>query len=342
MQAQLPSSVLGLLVTACDFVLTRQKEKEYVWTMKKPLQLTFVKILFVLVRYLAFLIHIVNIVLSSIWTVKFPGVLRPPDEVCMTLLIFQIISSHSMLLLLQLILMLRVFALYNRSLRMGIFLFLLLVCKLAVSAYSSLWENMHVLRHLKFGEYCIPRITLKEQSVRNPTLVFIYGELLVQFIIHGLSWKRTIWDLRQYYSHSRPVLLSVVNRDGLKVFTGILVAMAAIGLSTLKISFPVAFVFPCFVSLISALGCRMILNLQTLDALTETGPSSEQNKELELTTINNSIMATSDAPWDSTTFQLDESNLHRYTHITRETSSREAERVMENSVPVRRLYDGLV
>ncbi|KAJ4483272.1 hypothetical protein J3R30DRAFT_3447332 [Lentinula aciculospora] len=115
MEALLPSSVLGLLVAGCDFALTRHKEQEYVWTRKKPFRLTFVKCLFILVRYLAFLIHIVNIILSTIWTVKFSDAERPPEEVCRSLMVFQIASSYSMLFLLQMILMLRGLFTISRS-----------------------------------------------------------------------------------------------------------------------------------------------------------------------------------------------------------------------------------
>ncbi|KAJ3915316.1 hypothetical protein F5877DRAFT_69982 [Lentinula edodes] len=169
----------------------------------------------------------------------------------------------------------------------------------AMSIYTSFSKSAHSPRHIKFG---------------NPTLVFIYGELLVQLVIHGLAWKRTIWDLRQYYSYPPPALLSVLNRDSLKVFMGISVAMAAVGVATLKIFFPVTFIFPLFISLVSALvqGCRTILNLQRLDALTEPG-TSEPHKEPELTTIDNSSMTNWDAAWDSTTFHMEDSHPHRDT-----------------------------
>ncbi|KAJ3928786.1 MAG: hypothetical protein NXY57DRAFT_486364 [Lentinula lateritia] len=307
MQAQLPSSVLGLLATGCDFALTRQKEQEFIWNHKKPFRLTFVKGLFISMRYLAFVIHIVNIVLSSIWTVEFSNAQQASEEACRILLIFQIISCYTMLLLLQLILMLRVFALYNRSLRMAIFLFLLFAGRTAMSIYTSFGKSTHSPRHIKFGRYCIPKISLREQSIGNPTLVFIYGELVVQLVIHGLAWKRTIWDLRQYYSYPPPALLSVLNKDGLKVLMGISVAMAAVGLATLKISFPVTFIFPLFISLVSALGCRTILNLQRLDALTEPR-TSEPHKELELSTIDHSSMTNWDAAWDLTTFYMEDSH----------------------------------
>ncbi|KAJ3896805.1 hypothetical protein GG344DRAFT_60973 [Lentinula edodes] len=184
----------------------------------------------------------------------------------------------------------------------------------AMSIYTSFSKSAHSPRHIKFGRYCIPKISLREQSIGNPTLVFIYGELLVQLVIHGLAWKRTIWDLRQYYSYPPPALLSVLNRDSLKVFMGISVAMAAVGVATLKIFFPVTFIFPLFISLVSALvqGCRTILNLQRLDALTEPG-TSEPHKEPELTTIDNSSMTNWDAAWDSSTFHMEDSHPHRDT-----------------------------
>ncbi|KAJ3869809.1 hypothetical protein EV359DRAFT_59581 [Lentinula novae-zelandiae] len=181
--------------------LVGQKEQEFIWNHKKPFRLTFVKGLFISMRYLAFVIHIVNIVLSSIWTVEFSNAQQASEEACRILLIFQIISCYTMLLLLQLILMLR-----GRT---------------AMSIYTSFGKSTHSPRHIKFGRYCIPKISLREQSIGNPTLVFIYGELLVQLVIHGLAWKRTIWDLRQYYSYPPPALLSVLNKDGLKVLMGI-------------------------------------------------------------------------------------------------------------------------
>ncbi|KAE9411315.1 hypothetical protein BT96DRAFT_911932 [Gymnopus androsaceus JB14] len=110
MRAQIVASGFGLLITSCDSFLTRRKELEYVWNSRKP---TFVRSLFILARYLAVLIHIASIVLTSIWTARFrdhPGQ-RPTDEVCMTWQIFQAVSCYSMLLILELIMSIRVFAL---------------------------------------------------------------------------------------------------------------------------------------------------------------------------------------------------------------------------------------
>ncbi|KAE9396452.1 hypothetical protein BT96DRAFT_996708 [Gymnopus androsaceus JB14] len=134
-----------------------------------------------------------------------------------------------------------------------------------------------------------------ERPIDNPVVVFIIGEIVVHLVIHGLAWKRTFWDLRPY-TFARPPLFSVLNRDSLKVFAAISVAMLSIGVSAGRSGLPVVFVYPFFISLVSSSGCRTILNLQTLDSMTTCeAPSSEQNKELAFTSINDT------STWDTTT-----------------------------------------
>ncbi|KAE9411319.1 hypothetical protein BT96DRAFT_7856 [Gymnopus androsaceus JB14] len=71
--------------------------------------------------------------------------------------------------------------------------------------------------------------------------------------------------------------------------------MTSIGVSAGRRDVPVMFIYPFFISLVSAAGCRTILNLQTLDMNTRETPSSEQNKQLEFTSINDV------STWDTTT-----------------------------------------
>ncbi|KIK67272.1 hypothetical protein GYMLUDRAFT_861995 [Collybiopsis luxurians FD-317 M1] len=295
MQAQVSAAVLGLLTTGCDALLTRQREVEYVW--KRPFQLSLVRCLFILARYLALLIHIAFIALSSVMTAKYSHIQHIPEDICMSSQIFQTISCYSMLLLLQLILMLRVFALYERSLWISVFLLILLIGRLLWSAVVILYTFGNFAdRNLKFSGPCVPHVVLDERPMRSPVVIFISGELFVQIFLHGLAWKRTIWDLRRF-SFSRPALISVLNRDSLKVFIGIVVAMIAISVAAVKRGIPALFIFPQFISLISILGTRTILNLQTLYSETdEAAPSSEKSQGIEFTTIHES------AVWDAATF----------------------------------------
>ncbi|KAE9411314.1 hypothetical protein BT96DRAFT_911930 [Gymnopus androsaceus JB14] len=85
--------------------------------------------------------------------------------------------------------------------------------------------------------------------------------------------------------------------------------MISIGVSAGRNAVPVMFVYPLFISLVSAAGCRAILNLQTLDMTTRETPSSEQNKELEFTTINDI------STWDTTTMpERDTRSISEGTH----------------------------
>ncbi|KAE9397611.1 hypothetical protein BT96DRAFT_921302 [Gymnopus androsaceus JB14] len=200
MQTRIIASVLGLLVTSCDSFLTRHKELEYVW--KRPLQLTFVRCLFILARYLALLIHIGNIVLASIWTFRFSGHQQPTDDACMTWFIFQTASYYTMVLILQLI--------------------------LSFPLITSLLQYLTLYRQRRMA-----------------------GSIYV---------------------------------DGLKVFAAISFGVISIGVSAGKRVIPVVLVYPLFISLVSAAGCRTILNLQTLNVTTRETPSFERN--IEFTSIN--------------------------------------------------------
>ncbi|KAE9411326.1 hypothetical protein BT96DRAFT_911939 [Gymnopus androsaceus JB14] len=262
MQAQIGASVLGLLLTSCDSLLTRHKELEYVWNSRRP---TFVRCLFILAKYLAFSIHIGNIVLTSLWTIRFRGHERPTEDVCMTWQIFQSATCYIMLLILELIL----------SLKVGIFLSTMLAGRMAGTIYVI--RNRVDAQQLKFTRHCISEVI---------------GEIAVQLVIHGLALRRTFWDLR-HYTFARPPLFSVLNRDGLKIFAAISLAMVSIGVSAGREAIPVVLIYPIFISLISTAVCRTILNLQTLDITTRETPSSERNKEF--TSINDISI------WDTTT-----------------------------------------
>ncbi|KAE9399599.1 hypothetical protein BT96DRAFT_684574 [Gymnopus androsaceus JB14] len=279
MKAQIGASVFGLLLTSCDSFLTRRNELEYIWNFRRP---TFVRSLFISARYLALSIHIANIVLTSIWTARFRGHQRPAEDVCMTWQIFQAASCYTMLLILQLILSIRVFALYEQSLKVGAFLSMVLTGKMAGSIYIT-WNGL-MDQQFTFTENCILNYAVADHPIGNPVVLFMIGEIVVHLVIHGLAWKRTYWDLRRN-TFEQPPLVSVLNRDNLKVFAAISVAMISIGVAAGRNAVPVMFIYPVFISLVSTAGCRAILNLQNLDMTTGEGPLSEQNKE-EFTTIN--------------------------------------------------------
>ncbi|KAF9064429.1 hypothetical protein BDP27DRAFT_1450746 [Rhodocollybia butyracea] len=286
MNLQAGASVLGLVVTGCDIAFTwRMEVQNHIW--RKPLRITFVRCLFVIMRYLPIAIHIIYLIFASIWT---NGVGKVPEEHCKSIATFRALAGSSMLLSLDLVLILRVFALYDRSRLIG--------------------DNpLRFPEEVKFtNHYCIAEISFKD-APGNPLLVFIYGELITQSVIIALAMKRTVWDLRQY-SYS---LFSVLNRDGLVVFCAVSVAMVATGVASVKKGAGGVFVFPLFISLISAVGCHTILNLQKLELTGASANSSERKGDLELTTIENVDITEWDVPWDTSTFQIVEHNIPIHT-----------------------------
>ncbi|KIK59271.1 hypothetical protein GYMLUDRAFT_675865 [Collybiopsis luxurians FD-317 M1] len=244
------------------------------------------------------------IVLISVLNTK-SGKHEPiPDQLCISLLLFRVVSCQCMLLVLHLILLLRVFALYSQSLLIGVFLLVLIIMGFAGPTVSI------VLRFTgtkyKYDGLCHPVLIAEDRSAdrwQNRILILVGGELATQLTLHGLAWKRTIWDFRTL-TLFRPALLPVLNRDGLKVFAGILVAMISIGVGVFKRGTPVVFIFPLLMTFISAAGTRTILNLQALSISDEAPPSlSKSSNQVELTTIED--LTTWEAPWDTSTL-LDE------------------------------------
>ncbi|KAF9017967.1 hypothetical protein BDP27DRAFT_1412108 [Rhodocollybia butyracea] len=157
------ASVLGLVAIGCDFILTRRGEAQYIWT--KPLRVTVVRCLFILIRYLPIAIHIIGLIFCSERVYRYSTV---PEEYCMDILVIEIIASYIMLVLLEVVLMLRVFALYDRSRTIGIFLVAVLVSRIAGSVYT-IEERVLKFQAVKitFPGYCVARFSFKH-PLGNP------------------------------------------------------------------------------------------------------------------------------------------------------------------------------
>ncbi|KIK64616.1 hypothetical protein GYMLUDRAFT_240589 [Collybiopsis luxurians FD-317 M1] len=255
--------------------------------------MTLVRGLFILARYLAIIIHIADIVLTSVITAKTGEHKQMSEHLCMSLIIFRLASGQSMLLILHFISMLRVFALYNQSILVGVFLLVLIVV-------GSAGPTVNMLRgftgaKIESPGYCFHKTSLTART-RYSVLILICGELVIQLILHGLAWKRTIWEFRRL-TLFRPTLISVLNRDGLKMFAGILVAIIAITVAAFKRGTAAVFIFPLFITFVSASGTRTILNLQALS--NEAAPSSPKStNQVELTGVE-----------DLTSWELDLENI---------------------------------
>ncbi|KAF9017970.1 hypothetical protein BDP27DRAFT_202469 [Rhodocollybia butyracea] len=148
---------VGPVAIGCDFALTRRGEAQYLWT--KPLRVTVVRCLFILIRYLPIAMHTIGLIFAARGYI---GTQQVPEEYCMNILIFETIASYIMLILLEVVLMLRVFALYDRSRTIGIFLVAVLISRIAGSVYTV---EERVLKFqaakITFPGYCVARFSFK-------------------------------------------------------------------------------------------------------------------------------------------------------------------------------------
>ncbi|KAF5350831.1 hypothetical protein D9757_013535 [Collybiopsis confluens] len=218
-------------------------------------------------------------------------------DLCMSTVLFRATSCQTMLLVLHLILMLRVFALYNQSLSVGAFLSALIVTGFVGSTGGVIHGFLHA--NIEFEGRCVPRFSKGRRE--NPMVILA--------VVRSAHSPRI--DLETHCDRSssikraspfQPQLFSVLNADALKVFAGIFVGLVAIGVFIYTKGLgtqPALFVFPLLITFISVSGTRTILNLQTLSAFPYEATTSSR-KEMELTTVGD--MTDWDAPWDTSTF----------------------------------------
>ncbi|KIK64611.1 hypothetical protein GYMLUDRAFT_240585 [Collybiopsis luxurians FD-317 M1] len=207
----------------------------------------------------------------------------------------------------------QVFALYNQSILVGTFLVILIVVGFAGPTVVLGWAFAQA--KIEFSGFCSQKISLTPQS-RYSSLIFTCGVLAIHLVLHGLAWKRTIWDFR-LITLFRPTMISVLNRDGLKMFAGtlgitlfliaslvqplmvipVLVATIAIVVAVFKRGVAIVFIFPLLITCVSVSGTRTILNLQALSD--EAGSSPKSRNQVELTGIED--LTAWEAPWDTST-----------------------------------------
>jgi len=247
----------GLIFAACEIILTLKGEIKYIWT--NPERFTIVRFLYLFSRYFALAAHITNSLLVTF--VHHPPT-HTPERICRFLLIYRAVVAFVILGVLDIILMIRVYALYNRPISMALVFAFLLAFK-AVSA--SVVTYMEVPRQ-RFSPSCL--VITKAQ----PGLYFfVVGELVLQSVIIGLTLSRHISAARGGWSTP---LVSLVSRQGSMVFAAITVAMVGALVSGLKRATASNMIFPVIIIIMSTSGCRLIINMQRLAHISESEPDS--------------------------------------------------------------------
>ncbi|KAJ8077526.1 hypothetical protein PM082_001957 [Marasmius tenuissimus] len=287
MDIRLSATALGLFLTSGDMFLCLKDEKELIWDFPTKFRSPSHSLYF-LSRYLAILTQICDVATTGFWKYKYVAV---PIHICYIRLVCETVVCWTFVIILQMVLMLRVHALYNKNQRMGLFLGLILLGRIALGAWSvARYWNLSA-SYIGFNFVCLPEL---RTHCSDPGIVtFLAGEMTIQGTMLFLTLFKTYpWALKDV-SFSAPDLLSVINRDALLVFVAVFGTLVSIVVATYQKGTSALFVYPLFVTLVSCAGCRLVLHLQRL-----ARRGSSANEAIVFTDLNASTT------WDIRTHEL--------------------------------------
>jgi len=246
----------GLTFATCEMVLTFRTECTYIW--KNSEGSTLIKLLYLLSRYFALAVHVTNTVLVTL-VMKYPII---PTHLCRIAVIYQGAVLFVMFGILDVILMIRVYALYNRPTYLAVIFLCLLTCRFFVPSVMSYRGRP--------SQRFTPTCLVISAGSKATLYVFVGGELFVQLVVVALTFSRHIWATRGGWGNP---LFSLLSRDGSMVFFGVAVGMIAVIAVCLD---PVDFshvVFPGLMIIMSSAGCRLIINMQKMaDPVSDPDP----------------------------------------------------------------------
>ncbi|KAF8960809.1 hypothetical protein BDZ97DRAFT_1284301 [Flammula alnicola] len=224
-----------------EYVITCRDEYRYIWSGS----MSRVKVLYMFARYFTLAILWANTYIVFVPLSRVPV----PRHGCVGWFLLLIISASLLLAAIDSVIMLRVYALYNCSLKMAVFFTSLLVMQMMLIAISIL-RTVHLL---PFSETCDVVETPREVIYVMAVDVFTQTILLLLTIA-----KRKI-------AFGESLVVHLVIRDGAWVFVllaSIWVVNVPYSLFTHVAKFHIVFVWP--IALMSTATCRLIMNMHKI------------------------------------------------------------------------------
>ncbi|KAJ7772663.1 hypothetical protein DFH07DRAFT_169042 [Mycena maculata] len=266
----------GLVFAISEIIMTLKGEIKYIWTDLR--KFTLVKLLYLISRYFALAAHIVNASVSTL-VHGHPGE-HTPARICRNNLIFRLVVMFVMFGALDVTLMVRVYALFNRRTSIAASLIFLFVSKL-VSTSVGVYLGDGTQR---FDSNCLV------MTGPQPPLYFFAGsELVFQFAILAFTLSGHLSAARRGWGNP---LVSLLSRDGSISFTVTTVSIVGALASGLKPANRNLILFPSLLCITSTAGCRLIMNMQQL-----ARPPSEPDPVL--TTMDHDAWAITEMNFDS-------------------------------------------
>jgi len=250
-------SLAALVWLIWEYVVTWHNEYRYIWggSMNR------VKYIYLFSRYFAIAAQVVNICLVFFPLSRLPVGRRE----CEAWLLFLIVSACLLMITVDVVIMLRVYALYNCSLRIALFLTFMLLGQIAVVTTCT----PLTVPKAPFGPSCDVLKTPPDVAYFMVTVIASHTALLILTVR-----KRKV-------AFGQSPVVDLVVRDGAWVFVLVVsMFMVTIPYSLVsQVAKPyVMFVLP--ISLLSIIACRVILNMQEVvvipgnysgDGTTDTG-----------------------------------------------------------------------
>jgi len=205
------NTVAAFMFLLWDHCISFSEEVELVWRSKWSL----VKVLFLIIRYLAFIVQLVNLVIDAM-----PQLVHPSVSSCMGWIKWQLVSGQILIICVDVLLVLRVYAFYGRSKVLLTVLIVLFLCEAISMAIiggisipgadmldlvaNPLPSNLHV-------PACVA-LTLPPLFSKYWISGLIFGSIL--FFLVTVKFVQTRWNA----GVDSPHVLIVFVRDGTWAF----------------------------------------------------------------------------------------------------------------------------
>ncbi|TFK31291.1 hypothetical protein BDQ12DRAFT_217383 [Crucibulum laeve] len=266
LQATTCASFGALAVQVWELLLCLGDEVDHIWGGS----LSLMKLLYVISRYLLLFAQIANLALSNIIHYH-----MPTPSLCISAFIFKAAIGQVALTCVEMIQLVRVHMLYNRSRRVRWFLTAVFI----VSFSLEIAGNSIVLRTLMQGHSCIP----EQASTRTLTMVgrtgagLCQGTILIMTVGKFISSRRNGW--------ARTPLASKMLKEGVVVFLLLLAVMGAMISYEVIRNLGLVFwnaAFAWYLTLVSMAGCRLALNMKELISRRIVRDEEEMTDDIDL------------------------------------------------------------
>ncbi|KAF8995227.1 hypothetical protein BDQ17DRAFT_1365830 [Cyathus striatus] len=236
-------SLAAFVFLVWEYVCTCRYEFSHIW--RRPM--TTVKVIYLFSRYFGLLFHFINHMIMMKTLSRLPVV----SSTCHRWFAFQIVSFAILFSAMEVILMLRVYALYHHSRGIGLTLAILFIIEIAVSVACPL----SFLPELKYDVICTGEIAPRQAAVYCSTVVF------VQLVVVSLTLAKRNSGLITTDTE----IVRLVHRDGVWVFAVVLAIMSIMmPYSIVEQTVVPYIIFSWPISIFSLITCRVIMNLQRL------------------------------------------------------------------------------